>query len=33
MVNMTKNVMKTDVRETDNSYEVDIDRSGSRKTK
>lgn len=26
-----KNLMKTDVRETDNAYEVDIDRPASRK--
>ena len=28
-----KNVMKTDVKETDNSYEVDMGSSASRKTK
>ena len=28
-----KNMMKTDVRETDGSYEVDIDLPGLRKTK
>ena len=31
MVNMLKNMMKTDVKETENGYEVDIDLPGFKK--